>query len=128
MIKRTAIALAFCAANILPAAAGELGDLYIGTYGSEGCGEAVYCSVEINEMPGGYNFTYEVTDRSETVLCRDYGNLVEFGQRLIGKFGVHRGDLIWVTKEGGSILVEKTSDQPCQKSFPVNGRYWMLGN
>lgn len=64
MIKRTAIALAFCAANILPAAADELGGLYIGTYGSEGCGEAIYCSVEINEMPGGYNFTFEVTDLS----------------------------------------------------------------
>lgn len=128
MFKKIGIALALSVASILPAVANEPGDLYIGEYGSEGCGDAIYCSVEIGRVPGGYNFTYQVTDKSEAVLCRDYGNLVEYGGRLIGQFGVHRGDLIWVRKEGGSILVEKTTDQPCLKSFPVNGRYWMFGN
>lgn len=130
MLRNTAITLAFTAATIIPVAAEEHRDLYVGKYGSEGCGNAIYCSVEINEMPGGYNFTYEVTDRNDQVLCRDYGDLVPHAGRLIGKFGTQRNpsDLIWVTKQGGSILVEKTTDQPCLKSFPVNGRYWFMGN
>ena len=43
MFKKIGIALALSVASILPAVANEPGDLYIGEYGSEGCGDAIYC-------------------------------------------------------------------------------------
>lgn len=129
MLKHFVIALALGATFITPAVADEPDEFFLGDYGSEGCGEGIYCSIQVTaNPPSGYTITYSVTDAADNVLCRDYGDLVRISNlRLHGFFSRHQ-DRIALTKNGGSIDIEWTTDRPCNNTFPVNGRYWVIGN